>query len=144
MATTVIDRHVGARIRQARHDVGISQQALATALGITFQQIQKYEGGTNRCSAGRVIEIARATGLPYTYFFDGIPEGKNVETALSHDRGTLALVKRVRQIHTPALRRALLSVATQFVELDQYLRTTVDQAVEGTELEKGARANGHD
>ena len=67
-----IDLHVGAKIRMRRKLVGMSQETLAAALGITFQQIQKYERGANRISASKMVEAARALQVTPAHFFDGL------------------------------------------------------------------------
>src|ERR1700752_4276824 len=64
-----VDVHVGARIRTRRLLIGMNQEALARALGLTFQQVQKYEGGANRISASRLAELADILGVPIGYFF---------------------------------------------------------------------------
>ncbi|HBK90250.1 MAG TPA: transcriptional regulator [Parvularcula sp.] len=69
-----IDIHVGNRVRQRRRLVGMTQHALAEAVNIRFQQIQKYENGVNRISASRLWEIAAALRAPVTYFYDGLGE----------------------------------------------------------------------
>src|SRR5436305_1057993 len=69
-----VDLHVGCRIRMRRRFLGISQQALAAQLRITFQQVQKYERGANRVSASKLYEIARALSTPVSYFFEGLSE----------------------------------------------------------------------
>jgi ribosome-binding protein aMBF1 (putative translation factor) len=66
---TAVDRQIAARLRAARKDKGISQQALATKIGVTFQQIQKYEKGSNRIAASRLYDIAVALDLKLAYFF---------------------------------------------------------------------------
>lgn len=66
-----VDEYVGKRVRQRRWMVGFSQQQLGEAVGIKFQQIQKYETGMNRVSASRLWDIADALGVPVTFFFDG-------------------------------------------------------------------------
>jgi len=68
-----IDIHVGSRVRLRRITLGMSQEKLGEHLGITFQQIQKYEKGVNRVSASRLQEAARVLGVPAAYFFDGAP-----------------------------------------------------------------------
>ncbi len=65
-----IDVHVGARIRLRRTLLGISQVALAEAIGLTFQQVQKYEKGVNRVSASRLVDLANALDVSIPYFFD--------------------------------------------------------------------------
>ncbi|MBB3610327.1 helix-turn-helix transcriptional regulator [Rhizobium sp. BK602] len=67
-----VDIYVGRQIRFARKRRGMSQESLAKCLGLTFQQIQKYEFGTNRVSASRLFEIARALHRPVSYFFEGL------------------------------------------------------------------------
>lgn len=73
MAHTV-DVHVGKRIRQRRWLIGMTQQALADLVGIKFQQIQKYETGSNRVSASRLWDIGEAMGVPAAFFFEGIKD----------------------------------------------------------------------
>lgn len=67
-----VDLHVGARVRMRRKLLGVSQEKLADALGLTFQQVQKYERGANRISASKLFEIARFLGVPPSYFFEGL------------------------------------------------------------------------
>ncbi len=72
--TQDIDRHVGARIRERRIMLGLTQQQLADLIGVTYQQAHKYETGINRISAGRLFEIARELNVLPSYFFDGLGE----------------------------------------------------------------------
>ena len=74
-SATAVDRHVGARVRVRRNMVGLSQTELAQALGITFQQVQKYEKGTNRIGAGRLYRVAEVLRVPVQWFFKGLPAG---------------------------------------------------------------------
>jgi transcriptional regulator with XRE-family HTH domain len=67
-----IDVHVGGRIRARRRQLGLSQERLADALGLTFQQVQKYERGSNRVSASKLYDIARTLGVTVGEFFDGM------------------------------------------------------------------------
>src|SRR5580692_8901907 len=69
-----VDLHVGARIRMRRRMLGVSQEKLADALGLTFQQVQKYERGANRVSASKLYEIAAALKTPVAYFFEGLAD----------------------------------------------------------------------
>jgi transcriptional regulator with XRE-family HTH domain len=69
-----VDRHVGSRVRMRRMLIGMSQEKLGAALGITFQQIQKYEKGTNRIGASRLHQIARVLGVPIEFFYEGAPQ----------------------------------------------------------------------
>src|SRR5260221_10865872 len=68
-----VDIHVGQRMRQRRTLLGMSQTAVATAVGLTFQQIQKYERGSNRISSSRLFEFAKVLDVPVSYFFDEMP-----------------------------------------------------------------------
>lgn len=70
---TPVDQHIGKRIRIARLAAKISQEKLAAACGVSFQQVQKYENGLNRVGAGRLPIIARVLGVDVPYFFDGAP-----------------------------------------------------------------------
>lgn len=74
-----IDSHVGSRIRLRRNMIGMSQEKLGDSLGITFQQVQKYEKGTNRVGASRLQAIANILGVPVSFFFDDAPgtEGRS-------------------------------------------------------------------
>ncbi len=68
-----IDRHIGNRVRARRVTLGMSQEKLADALGLTFQQVQKYEKGTNRIGAGRLLHIAGILDVSIEFFFEGLP-----------------------------------------------------------------------
>src|ERR1700726_360920 len=72
--TQDVDRHVGARVRERRIMLGLTQQQLADLIGVTYQQAHKYERGINRVSAGRLFEIAQMLRVPVSYFFDGLDE----------------------------------------------------------------------
>lgn len=69
-----IDKHVGIRVRMRRMMLEMSQEKLADALGVTFQQVQKYEKGTNRIGASRLQQIANFLGVPAAFFFEGANE----------------------------------------------------------------------
>ena len=68
-----VDIHVGQRMRQRRMLLGMSQEKVGTAVGLTFQQIQKYERGSNRIGSSRLFEFAKVLGVPVSYFFDEMP-----------------------------------------------------------------------
>ncbi len=68
-----VDEHVGTRIRVRRMLLGMSQEKLGEGLGLTFQQIQKYENGVNRVSAGRLFQLSKILNVPVPYFFDNVP-----------------------------------------------------------------------
>ena len=69
-----VDLHVGSRIRMRRKILGVSQERLADSLGLTFQQVQKYERGSNRVSASKLYEIAGALQAQVSYFFEGLAD----------------------------------------------------------------------
>ncbi len=95
-----VDSHVGSRVRLRRLELGLSQEKLAEQLGITFQQVQKYERGTNRIGASRLHQIAIVLQTPITYFFEGAsetPANANHESSpLSQALGDPATVRLVR------------------------------------------------
>ena len=68
-----IDVHVGKRLREAREECGLTQKVLAKKLGITHQQVQKYESGANRISASKLFEISKALNVSVIWFFEGVP-----------------------------------------------------------------------
>ncbi len=70
---SIFDKHVGRRLRARRKELGLSQEKLGELLGLTFQQVQKYEKGVNRISAGRLYEVALVLGEDVAYFFAGLP-----------------------------------------------------------------------
>jgi transcriptional regulator with XRE-family HTH domain len=78
---TLADQHVGRRLRWRREELELSQQELADRLGVTFQQIQKYENGRNRISAGRLFDMAQALETRIMYFYEGL------DTVMSARRG---------------------------------------------------------
>jgi transcriptional regulator with XRE-family HTH domain len=75
-AVDPVDLHVGARLRQRRNEVGLSQDQLGRATGLTFQQIQKYERGINRVSASKLFHLAKVLDVVPGFFFDGLPQGQ--------------------------------------------------------------------
>ncbi len=74
-----VDLHVGARVRMRRKFLGMSQEGLAETIELTFQQVQKYERGSNRISASKLYEISKALKAPVAYFFEGYGENEAVE-----------------------------------------------------------------
>lgn len=88
-----VDCHVGARVRLRRRAVGMSQAQLAQAIGVTFQQVQKYEQGTNRISASKLFEIARTLGTSVAYYFDGLPGGSASAAGLEAEASLQAFLQ---------------------------------------------------
>jgi transcriptional regulator with XRE-family HTH domain len=78
-----IDLHVGSRVKLRRVLVGLSQEKLGDALGITFQQIQKYEKGTNRIGASRLQQASKVLGVPVNFFFEGGPSQMGMTTGFA-------------------------------------------------------------
>lgn len=81
-----IDLHLGKRLRRRRRLLGLTQQQLAMAVGVRFQQIQKYECGANRISAARLWQLSEALEVPVSYFFDGLAEQMDREATASAER----------------------------------------------------------
>ena len=92
-----VDVHVGKQLALARHAQGLNQSEVARMLGLTFQQIQKYETGMNRISASRLWDIAATLGVPVQYFFDGLDEANttaaNQPDDLLADKEALDLIR---------------------------------------------------
>lgn len=72
ISSNPVDRHIAARLRERRLQLGLSQAELATLIGVSYQQLQKYEAGENRIAAARLYEIARSLRAPVTWFYDGL------------------------------------------------------------------------
>ncbi|MBP0445263.1 helix-turn-helix transcriptional regulator [Roseomonas sp. SSH11] len=118
----LVDQHVGSRLRFRRVQLGLSQEQLATAVGISFQQIQKYERGMNRIGASRLFELTRVLQVPVSFFFDGAPDGANPDEAAPPDSPasvpaelmnapeTLALIRAFHGIMVPEIRRRVLGL----------------------------------
>jgi transcriptional regulator with XRE-family HTH domain len=90
-----IDVHVGSRIRMRRQLINMSQERLGELLGITFQQVQKYEKGANRISASRMFFTAKTLGVPVQFFFEGLPGGEGdavLREGVATDEYTSALM----------------------------------------------------
>jgi transcriptional regulator with XRE-family HTH domain len=120
--TDPIDKHVGTRVRMRRLMLGVSQTKLADALGLTFQQVQKYEKGVNRISASKLQQISEFLQAPIPLFFEGLPgpsnkPGKKDGTLLPSDvfqfvatSDGLSLAKSFAYIKSPQLRRSIVSL----------------------------------
>jgi transcriptional regulator with XRE-family HTH domain len=91
-----VDVHVGARIRTRRLLLGMNQETLASALGLTFQQVQKYEGGSNRVSASRLAEMAQILSVPVMYFFNDLEQAG--ETASRDEQKIREIMQRPEAI----------------------------------------------
>ncbi|HEY8573458.1 helix-turn-helix transcriptional regulator [Phenylobacterium sp.] len=113
-----IDRHVGLRIRMRRKELGVSQEKLAESIGLTFQQVQKYERASNRVSASKLWEMARALNTSVAYFYEGLGEpagrGSNAPKDSVHEflltPEGMELAASFPRIHQPRLRRKVLEL----------------------------------
>ncbi len=121
-----IDAHVGARLRQCRRLLGMSQTTLGDALGLSFQQVQKYENGTNRITAGRLFALSQMLDVPVEYFFDDMPAevaasspaqgGGKAKKPPSYEADpmakleTLKLVRAYYKITDPEIRKQLFEM----------------------------------
>jgi transcriptional regulator with XRE-family HTH domain len=122
-----IDRHVGSRVRMRRMMLGMSQEKLGDALGLTFQQVQKYEKGANRIGASRLQQISQILQVPVSFFFEGVPSPRTEQRAeglaeapspayvsdfLATSDG-LALTKAFVRITDAKLRRRIVDLVEQ-------------------------------
>ncbi|HEX6114590.1 MAG TPA: helix-turn-helix transcriptional regulator [Geminicoccaceae bacterium] len=118
--TRRIDQHVGERIRARRTELGLTQEQLAEALSVSYQQVQKYETGANRISAGRIFELARKLRVDVSYFFEGLPLDAPVEQVpLQHggrQRSAIELVRKFAQIEDPQVRSAIAALVKAIVD----------------------------
>jgi transcriptional regulator with XRE-family HTH domain len=120
-----VDKYVGSRVRMRRIMLGLSQEKLGDALGLTFQQIQKYEKGTNRIGASRLHQIADILQVPVSFMFEGGPTGSNSMDGLSEAPSPayvsdflatsegLALTRAFTRISDAKLRRSIVELVEQ-------------------------------
>ncbi len=130
-----IDLQIGSKVRERRLIMGLSQDALAKCIGLTFQQVQKYERGVNRISVSRLLDICDALNAPVKYFLEGLkfkPEkiakqgfSDNKQDKILYDedpllkKDVIALVRAYSQIKTPALKKQLLEMAKAMSESER-------------------------
>ena len=122
-----IDKHVGSRIRMRRLMLNVSQEKLGDALGITFQQVQKYEKGMNRISASRLQQASHILHVSAPFFFDGAPGGHKmgkeapspayVNEFVSSEDG-LRLIKAFARIARPAVRHRIVNLVQEIAGVD--------------------------
>jgi transcriptional regulator with XRE-family HTH domain len=126
------DRHVGNRVRMRRKMQGMTQAKLGDAPGLTFQQVQKYEKGTNRIGASRLQHIASIQQVPISFFFEGAPGSTyvldepcdDVSGFLATSDG-LALTKAYMHIKNAELRRSIVALVKQIAGEDEPEQVTV-------------------
>ncbi|WP_090560351.1 helix-turn-helix domain-containing protein [Belnapia rosea] len=105
------DRHVGARIRERRVMMGLSQQQLARMIGVTYQQAHKYERGLNRISAGRLFEIAQVLNVAVSWFFEGLNDEHEPSEISPRQRMCLELARNFALIDNEKHQEALSQMA---------------------------------
>ncbi len=130
-----IDVHVGNRIRMRRLLLGMNQETLANALGLTFQQVQKYEGGANRVSASRLSAMAEILGVPISYFFGDLqPEDTDISP---EDQRWREYLQRPETIEFIRLYYAISDVNSRqkFLEM---VRTLADACAQSGPIEEGS------
>ncbi len=123
-----IDAHVGPRIRKRRTLLGISQAKLGEFLGITFQQVQKYETGTNRIGAGRLYRISRILEVPIGFFYEGYEEGDKTKAGSDaaadplsaiDDRHLLEALRAFSRIRDPELRQRAIDLLKALADAEK-------------------------
>jgi transcriptional regulator with XRE-family HTH domain len=119
--TANVEALIGQRIRSRRLQARVSQETLGQALGITFQQVQKYEKGSNRVSAGRLLKIAEVLECNVMDFFEGVgggktPAGGPFSKFLATNDG-VAIVEAMLKIEDPTLRRKVIDIAEKLAEV---------------------------
>ena len=119
------DTHVGSRVRMRRLMLGMSQDHVASGLGVTFQQLQKYENGRNRISASRMQQIANILQVPPWFFFDGSPNQTKKDGGMRADisafiatRDGVALIKAFTQLKSSKLKRAIVHLVEEVAAHD--------------------------
>ena len=108
---TVVDDHVGRRIRERRVMMGLSQQQLARTIGVTYQQQHKYERGLNRISAGRLFAVAQALGSEPAWFFEGMSAEAAVKEMPPRQRMQLELMRNFTSITDEKQQEAISNMA---------------------------------
>jgi transcriptional regulator with XRE-family HTH domain len=116
---STLEQYIGDRIRRRRIEIGVTQEELAAALGCSYQQIQKYESGANRVSAGNLLRLARRLNVPLDYFFIGWDEEAATGTATERPQGSRQVVELVRSfecVEDGAVRTAVTALVRAVAE----------------------------
>lgn len=114
-----LDQLIGERIRLRRTELGLTQDQLAAALGVSYQQVQKYENGANRISAARLWQIGRRLQVPVGWFFDEVEaevEGGPGAGRLVHVRGVLEVARGFGELRGPTIKAALVGLLRALAE----------------------------
>ena len=113
-----IDQHIGQRVRERRIVLGLSQTVLADGLGITFQQLQKYEKGHNRIAAGRLYGCAQLLKVPPEFFFEGLEDSDSGAPDVTRSDEALKLARAYYSIDDPAQRRRVRELVRAIARSD--------------------------
>ena len=113
-----IDRHVGARMRERRIMLGLTQQQLAELIGVTYQQAHKYEKGINRIAAGRLSRIAQALGVEVGYFYEGMSQTPEAVAATPQQRLLLELARNFMALPSRKHQEAICNLARVLANAD--------------------------
>ena len=115
-----VDVHVGRRVRLRRTLLGFSQEKLGEALGLTFQQVQKYERGINRIGSSRLFDLSQILGVSINFFFDDMPE-EVADNSPAHLRGIDSAAKEegLDQSHYPQAKRETLELVRAYYNIDE-------------------------
>ena len=114
------DVEMGKRIRLRRVEIGVSQSELGEKLGVSFQQVQKYEKGVNRVGAARLSQIAKALDVPITFFYEGVDtKGREVESLLFLDSNfSLRLLRAYSAIKSQKVQREFVALMEHIANID--------------------------
>ena len=137
MAAHPVDVHVGKRLRLRRTILGLSQEALGNAIGVTFQQVQKYERGINRMGSSRLFEFSKLLSIPISYFFDEFVDqndaklsglAENAPTAFEVEqlssRETLEMMRAFYRITDPTVRKRVLDLIRSLSDGEESVSTS--------------------
>jgi len=133
-STGSIDKEIGSRVRMRRISIGMSQEKLGDMLGLTFQQVQKYEKGTNRISVSRLVDIAKILGVDIHFFFNGIKSIKSdgfaegdtppyISEVMSTPEG-LQLIRTFTSIKNSKVRKSIVQLVTALASQEDEERSS--------------------
>ena len=133
-----VDRRIGQRVKQRRLELGLSQERLAELLGVTFQQIQKYEKGANRIAASRLFDLSGALGVAVSYFYEGLTSGAARAGVAEEGEGFVydmlatpegqQLLQLFGTIRSPKVRRKVVELVRTMAEDDSDDQTSLPPA----------------
>jgi transcriptional regulator with XRE-family HTH domain len=130
-STNTVDKEIGSRVRMRRMLIGMSQEKLGEMLGLTFQQVQKYEKGTNRISVSRLLDIANILGVSIHYFYEGVTSPKGDPAGFGEDAAPPyvsdfmnapeghQLMKAFMSIKSQKIRRSIIQLAVSLAADEQ-------------------------